>query len=517
MEPQHLTDLEIKEELISLQAKPASDLTWQEIERLQQLEQIQALKEERTIPLQNTAEERAGGVEDTQPDADFIAGIRVYMSSESKRASYEIAQYLMKKYHIKTIGEKTRDLYVYKDGVYVIGSNFIRGEIQEILQELGTVYHKKNIVEIIKDSTATDRSDFNMDKNLINLQNGIFDIKTRKLLPHNHENLFFTKIPVRYDPAATCPAIEKFLNEILTEDQVKIILQWFGYCLYRSYFIKKAIIFVGERDTGKSTLIKLLERFVGKVNTSGISLQKIVSDKFSSSQLYTKHINIYDDLSFKDINDNGAFKIATGGGIITGERKFGEQFQFENHAKLTFACNKIPDVKDTNDDAYFSRWIVIPFLAEIEHVDKFLTEKITTQQELSGLLNLALTGLDQIVQKQEFDYSKSSEEIKKEMLLSGSMIAKFVNDCLKQEAGSWVSKDDMYRACAEYAQANNLPTVDKQILGRKLPNHSGYIIDGTKLIGTKQVQGWRNVKLKENIEIPDQEGYDSEFTGFSDI
>ena len=60
---------------------------------------------------------------------------------------------------------------------------------------------------------------------------------------------------------------------------------------------------------------------------------KIATDKFSSAHLYQKHINSFDDLSSRDVNDTGTFKIVTGGGSITAEYKFGSQFQFENYAK----------------------------------------------------------------------------------------------------------------------------------------------------------------------------------------
>lgn len=459
--------------------------------------QIRKDYRERTImvAIQSQQEKKKDLVLKISEDVNFKSNFL----NHPKETSYEIAKYLIKKYHIKTIGERIRDIFIYKDGIYVLGLNNIKAEIQEILEELTTTTNKNNIIEMIKDSTLADLEDFNVNKNFINLNNGIFNIKNKEFMPHSPEYLFFTKVPVNYNVNAMCPVISNFLNEILPEDQ-KIILEWFGFCLYRNYFIKKAIIFVGEKDTGKSTLIKLFERFIGKENVSGISLQKIVSDKFASSHLYNKHINVYDDLSFSDINDNGLFKIATGGGIISGEKKFGEQFQFQNFAKLTFACNKIPDVKDTNDDAYFSRWIIVPFLAEITRVDKFLTDKMTTKEELSGLLNLALFGLSEILRKQDFSYGKTPEEVKKEMLLSGSMVANFVKDCLEEETGAWVSKDAMYEECARYAKFYNLPIVDKKFLGRKLPNHSGYIIDGTKAIDKKQIQGWRNVKIKGKEE-----------------
>ena len=442
-------------------------------------------------------------------EKDIYFDFRIDFNGDKKQVSHDMAKYLIEKYHVKTIGEKIREIYVYKEGVYVSGLNILRAKIQEILEENASIQNKNNIIETIKDLTSTDREDFCVDIDLINLNNGIYNIKTREFISHNHEYLFFTKIPVDYDPSVSCPVVNNFLKEILPEADIDIIIEWFGYCLYRRYFIKKSIIFVGERDTGKSTLIKLYGRFIGKENCSGISLQKLVSDKFASSQLYNKHINIYDDLSFKDIADNGGFKIATGGGIISGEKKFGEQFQFENYSKLTFACNKIPDVKDTNDDAYFSRWIIIPFLAEIKKVDKFLTDKITTKEELSGLLNLAIAGLINVLDKQDFSYAKTPNEVKIEMLLSGSMVANFVQDRLEESHESWVSKEDIYEECIRYAQAEGLPTITKALLGRKLPDHSGYIINGTKSSLGRQIQGWRNVKIKGREERdPLQEEYE---------
>jgi hypothetical protein len=67
----------------------------------------------------------------------------------------------------------------------------------------------------------------------------------------------------------------------------------------------------------------------GERNKTGLSLQKITGGSdFTKLSLKGKHANIYDDLSSKDINDGGSFKIATGGGFISAEEKFGDCVQF---------------------------------------------------------------------------------------------------------------------------------------------------------------------------------------------
>lgn len=428
-------------------------------------------------------------------------GLRSLYLTDKSIGSQGIADYLIDRYQLKTIGEKSREIYLYENGIYVPGVNSIRSEIQRILKSLVSKHYKNEIIEKIKDSTTMDRKDFKVSRELINLENEVIDIKTSKIGAHNPKNLFFHRIPVSFVKDADCPMIKKFLLEVLDKQDVPIIQEWFGYILYRAYFIKKAIIFVGEGDTGKTTLLRLFERFIGKENVSGVSLQKVTSDKFAAAHFYNKHINIYDDLSFKDISDNGAFKIATGGGSITGEYKFGDQFQFENYAKLTFACNKIPDVKDPNDAAYFGRWIIIHFRNEVAAPDKFLIDKISTPEELSGLLNFALVGLRRLLENQMFSYAKAPHEIKKEMQRSGSVIAQFVHDCLKEATGEWISKTDMHEAFIRYARSKNLPADTMENLGKKIRNYADYIIDGKKsemnpLTKNKvQVTGWRNVEL----------------------
>ena len=426
------------------------------------------------------------------------ASLKEEYEVDSQVGGYNVAKYLVKSYHVITFGEKIREIYIYQDGIYVSGESFLRGEIQTLLQELASRNAKNEIIDKIQDLTVTKRDITAIAPELINLQNGVFNIKTGELLPHDPKYRFFSKIPVDYRPDALCPQIDIFFKEILNEKDIPVMEEWFGYALYRSYFIKKAMILVGEKNTGKTTTLKVLNKFIGRSNISGVSLQRLTTDRFSAANLYNKHVNIYDDLSVKDIQDNGMFKIATGTGIITGEVKFRDQFQFMSHAKLIFACNQIPSVKDTEDEAYFSRWIVLEFNKEILNQDKFLIDKMTTPEELSGLLNTALRGLQRLLNKQEFSYESEPDAIKTQMLRSGSSIAKFVYDCLRPaDSSSWVSKEDMYEYYGIYARKAGLPIETMNKFGRRLQKFAPYITEGRpKSQDTKkQDTAWMGVEI----------------------
>lgn len=435
--------------------------------------------------------------------------IQTYIKINPRKGIFRLTEFLIAKYHAKTIKGNKREVLIYENGVYVPGEEVLRKAIRDELGELCSNTHVREAIESVKDFNPMDREKFTSDKHMLNLNNGVLDLRTRELKEHSPEYLFFTKIPVDYNPKADCPVIKKFLYDVLDEEHVQLIKEWTGYALYPEYFIKKAIILVGAGDTGKTTLVLLLGTFYGEKNVCGVSLQKMSSDKFSCANLYNKYINLFDDLSFKDINDNGTFKIATGGGIITGEKKFGDQFQFKNYAKLTFACNKIPDVKDADDEAYFKRWIIIPFnyVVEEENKDKQLIHKLTTPEELSGFLNFALDGLDTILKNEMFSYDKNAEEIKAEMLQSGSSIGKFVFGCLEPAEGKWVSKDEMYRAYIQFTRENNLPNKNKQDLGRRLRNYAVYVSDSrpTDIKTKSQVTAWSNVKFKDDFRLAKEE------------
>jgi putative DNA primase/helicase len=419
-------------------------------------------------------------------------------------ALHKFSKFLIDRYHIKTAAGKKREMFAYKEGIYIDGEDIVKKDIRESLEELCSIHTVKEVIETIKDLTSTDRENFKANLNLINLNNGVYDIYTGELLPHDPKHLFFTKIPIDFNPGADCPVVKKYLSEVLEENQTAVVQEWFGYILYREYFIKKALICVGDGDTGKTTLITLMSAFVGEKNISSVSLQKITYDKFAASNLYNRHLNQYDDLSAKDIEDNGAFKMATGNGLIPGEKKFGDQFSFKNYAKLTFTCNKIPDVKDTNDDAYFNRWIVLQFtrIIEADKKDTQLIHKMTTPEELSGLLNFALEGLKRLVQNEKFSYDKDTHEIKTEMMRSASSIALFESDCLEEATGNWVSKENMYHAYTNYTSENKIPAVSMKAFGGRLPMCASYIAeskpkDPNDPKGKKQITAWRNVRLKQ--------------------
>lgn len=429
-------------------------------------------------------------------------------SKTTRDGLYLLAQTLISRFKIKTIGEVKAEIHIYKDGTYSLGLRTVMAHIQHTLDEICTKARVEEILSMIKNMTVTERDEIKPSKYLINLQNGVYNLKAGRLEKHSPDHFFFNKIPVDYDPKATCPKIDKVINELLSKEDTNLVYEWLGYCLFKDYFIKKAMIFVGEKDTGKSTVLKIFGKFMGEDNISGVSLQQIGSS-FAMASFYNRSMNLVDDLSFDDVNNNGAFKTVTGNGIMTAEYKFGNRFNFVNYSKLTFACNKIPNIKDTNDEAYFIRWIIVRFDSPIKVKNKLLLEEVLSPEEMSGLLNKALQGLDIIMGNQDFTYDKTAEEIKTEMLMSGSSIAEFAFERLAHEDDVWITKQGMYEEYVKFCHQRKLPVETIKMFGSKIRDSASYIVESKTTINEamKQQTVWRNVVYKEETNEKTNENY----------
>ena len=124
--------------------------------------------------------------------------------------------------------------------------------------------------------------------------------------------------------------------------------------------------------------------------------------------LFGKLANVFADLDRRALKGTSYFKTIVSGDSIDAERKFKSTFSFTPYAKLIFSANEIPHSSD-NTFAFYRRWCIIPFnnKFEGEKADVNLLHKLTTPEELSGLLNRALQGLIRLIDNNGFTEPRS--------------------------------------------------------------------------------------------------------------
>jgi len=404
-----------------------------------------------------------------------------------------LANYIMTSSQFITF-QDTEETYIYNDGIYrPNGEAIIKKTIENILEKESNTYRVNETLNHIKRSTYIDRRNIETHPELLCLQNGILDIKRDELLSHTPDIIFLNKIPVRYDPDADCPKIKKFISEIVPASDILLIQEMAGYCLYRDYSLDKAFLLIGEGSNGKSTLLNLLTKFLGKENVSSISLQDLDTNRFAVAELHGKLANVYADLPDRALNHTGKFKMLTGGDIISAERKFKGHFTFINYAKLIFSCNKVPESRD-DTTAFYRRWIMINFpnKFEGENINPNILEEISTEEELSGLLNWALEGLRRLLKNGHFSNSITTEEIREQYIKQSNPVLAFVEDRLISDSQGEISKDELYRLFCDYCEEVGLPTKAKNVFGRELPRYIAVDSGQTRDKGTV----WRGIAVK---------------------
>ena len=113
----------------------------------------------------------------------------------------------------------------------------------------------------------------------------------------------------------------KFVKEIVAEKDVILLQEISGYLLSRDTSQKKAFMFLGGGDNGKSAFLSFIRTFLKDSNVSSISLNQLEEDRFSAIELFGKIVNINADLGTSDLIETSRFKQLTGGEAITADRK----------------------------------------------------------------------------------------------------------------------------------------------------------------------------------------------------
>jgi P4 family phage/plasmid primase-like protien len=380
---------------------------------------------------------------------------------------------IMNEYTFKTFKD-TEEIYCYDSdkGVYVQGGKWRIEEQCEILYPQIPTYKVQEVVNHIKRRTGVERSMFDSNLDILNLQNGLLNIETGDFREHSPEHLSLVQLPMSFNPKAKCPKILKYLGQVLHPQDVFTAMQIIGYCLYRNNKYEKAVMLVGSGSNGKGVFIKLIESFVAADNTSHVPLQDLDKDRFAAADLYGKMVNTFADLKSEKVANTGMFKTLVSEDTIRAHRKYGQPFSFRNYAKLIFSANKIPE-SDDKSYAYYRRWLILPFERVFEGKqakDTRLIDKLTTPEELSGLLNLALIALKQLHKDGGFK-DVSVEKIRKEYDENANIVKAFLYDkCVIDLTAPeyYTLTTDVYNEYVNFCKEKNQRPLEMNVFGKKL-------------------------------------------------
>ena len=421
------------------------------------------------------------GIEKYGYEDNYRPNIFKHEGKKKKLNTEEIAKYLQGQISFIAIEDATgraTHIYAYQDGYYKLnGESILRTMVKKLFIEqkvLWSTYHENEIVNYIKTDKTINRNTIRINPNLINLNNGIYNIETKKLEKHSPRHYFLYKIPWDYKPQAKLTdKILNYFNSTFNKNKyIKFTQELFGYCLYARYNYHGLFYLYGTGGNGKTVWLKLLEHLLGEENITNKSIGSLMSNRFVTAQLYGKLLNSCGELSGYVLDHTDMLKRLTAGERIEAEFKGKDGFDFPNYAKIITACNSIPESLDKTD-GWYDRQYILPFLKKFRYTkqqDLNLIQKLITKEGMEGLLVWALDGLHRLLSEKKFTYQINKKDV---YLMYQENTKYFIKAQYEHtNLNEYILVDDIRKDYETWCKDNDIPADSNESLSRSFRYYS---------------------------------------------
>ena len=268
----------------------------------------------------------------------------------------------------------------------------------------------------------------------INMKNGTFEITTKGQNKRPFDRLDFLtyQLPFEYNPAAKAPIFQEYLNKVLPDiERQKVLAEFLGFVFIKnggnSFKEEKALILYGTGANGKSVFFEVVNALLGIENISTYSLQSLTDEKgYHRAMIANKLVNYASEINGK--LETSIFKQLVSGEPVEARLPYGIPMQIKQYSKLIFNCNDLPkDIEHSH--AYFRRFLIIPFDVTIpEHEqDKQLHTKII-ENELSGVFNWVLEGLNRLLEQKRFSHCEAAKQAIEQYKTESNSVKQFMEE-----------------------------------------------------------------------------------------
>lgn len=362
------------------------------------------------------------------------------------------------KYYEKTLEDKLANFL--KDCL-------LKMEAGEIISK-----HYKTLEDMVKQFRSTFYAPvLNPRKNVINLWNGVLNVKTMTLENHNPCYDMNYILGYSFDKDAKCPMWNKYLERVLPSIESQMALQEYLAYPFTDKKLEKVAFLYGGGANGKSVCLDVVRHCYGVNNVTSYSLESLCrSDGQYIPRIIEAIMNICSDISNKAINSE-VFKLLASKEPISGKELYKNPVIISDYASLLFSTNEMPATTDYSN-GYFRRLLIIPFLVEIPEGERDvdLAKKIIAN-ELSGVLNWILEGMIRLIVNERFT---ESEEMKKAMINfrteSDSVLMFIEEKGYRQDLDRKEQLKDLYMEYSCYCFESGFSKVSKRKFSDRLKN-----------------------------------------------
>jgi putative DNA primase/helicase len=358
-------------------------------------------------------------------------------------------------------------------------------------------------LDSVKDLVAVNHQDLDKHAHLLNCRNGVVNLKTGALMPHDMTLKLTKLVNLDYGPHATCPVFLQSFGRVLP-GKLDHIQKCLGYTVTAETIEKVVFICYGTGNNGKTTLMEtvrrvfaeysckimidsLMSKATGESNNTMSDLSDLKGARFASTS---------ETESGQRLSEGKLKRITQGMGVIKSARKYENTIEFFESHKLWIDANHLPVIKG-NDLAIWNRMYTIPFAVALsnDQIDKSLPSKLDAEAEgilawiVAGAVRWYAEGLGKPDWVQE-----AQDDYRSEMDIIGPFLeARCVLDAADPDR--WCAKTSLYDADLRWTEDQ----VDKRKSGRD--DFFAYLTskglrERWKSLGEKRLRAIEGIALK---------------------
>jgi putative DNA primase/helicase len=244
---------------------------------------------------------------------------------------------------------------------------------------------------------------------LVNLQNGIYNMEDGNLYPHKPDYYLTTQLPFGYDATAPAPTWQMYLLSTFVKPRgsqhdpqlVDFLQEAMGYSLTTD--VSRHVMFwcYGTGANGKGVLFHVLESISGEASMP-LNIGMLRREPYQLAMMAGIRIVLCSEANATDnLVDDAQVKAMVAGDTMPVRNIYQKPFALQPTAKLWWAMNKLPAVADTSE-GFWRRLRVIPFNRHFGKQEQVLDLKDKLDLELPGIFNWAMQGLRRIRNQRDF-------------------------------------------------------------------------------------------------------------------
>ncbi|MCC5807592.1 MAG: PriCT-2 domain-containing protein [Opitutales bacterium] len=338
-----------------------------------------------------------------------------------------------------------------------------RAQIKRIAkraEKLRGTAHLSGVLKFSQSLLGTKATAFDQNPAILVARNGVVDLAAGLFREHRHTDMATVQIPCDFNPEATCPRWDRFLDYFMGGDQdmIDYLARAAGYSL--TGYVDQDVLFFcyGKGANGKSTFTATMKMLLGDLMTTipMVALLAKASDNnfdYRKAQMEGKRLVVSDEIPESQTLSESAIKTLVGGDEITARRPYEKPYTFHPTHKLWMVGNHKPNIKGT-DLGIWRRVQVIPWLITMPETKRRPRHEILAdhREEMPGIFLWAIRGFIDLVDNGGLRPPKSIQHATREYQTDSDQFGRFLEERTEKVHGFSIALTELRETFAAWCE-----------------------------------------------------------------